>query len=34
MMLWSVPAAMAGQDLAGPCKPGGLVARILKAAAQ
>jgi uncharacterized protein (DUF608 family) len=34
MMLWSVPAAMAGQDLSGPCKPGGLVERILKAAAQ
>jgi hypothetical protein len=34
MMLWSVPAVMAGQDLSGPCKPGGLVDRILKAAAQ
>lgn len=34
MMLWSVPAAMAGQDLSGPCKPGGLVNRILKAAAK
>jgi hypothetical protein len=33
MMLWSVPAVMAGTDLAGPCKPGGLVDRILKAAA-
>jgi uncharacterized protein (DUF608 family) len=34
MMLWSVPAAIVGQDLAGPCKPGGLVDRILKAAAR
>jgi hypothetical protein len=33
-MLWSVPAAMAGQDLSGPCKPGGLVDRILKAGAK
>jgi uncharacterized protein (DUF608 family) len=32
MMLWSVPAVMAGQDLSGPYKPGGLVARILQAA--
>ncbi len=31
MMLWSVPAVLGGQDLAGPCKPGGLVDRILKA---
>jgi hypothetical protein len=31
MMLWSVPAVLEGQDLAGPCKPGGLVDRILKA---
>jgi len=34
MMLWSVPAVMAGQDLSGPCKPGGLVDRILRAAAK
>jgi uncharacterized protein (DUF608 family) len=34
MMLWSVPAVMAGQDLSGPCKPGGLVERILRAAAK
>ena len=34
MMLWSVPAVIAGQDLSGPCKPGGLVERILKAAAK
>ena len=33
MMLWSVPAVLAGQDLSGPCKPGGLVDRIVKAAA-
>ncbi|MFH1570665.1 MAG: GH116 family glycosyl-hydrolase, partial [Gemmatimonadota bacterium] len=34
MMLWSVPAAAAGQDFAGPCQPGGLVDRILQAAAR
>jgi uncharacterized protein (DUF608 family) len=32
MMLWSVPAVLAGQDLSGPCQPGGLVERILAAA--
>lgn len=32
MMLWAVPAAIEGQDLAGPCQPGGLVDRVLKAA--
>ena len=32
MMLWSLPAALAGQDVAGPCKPGGLVHRVLSAA--
>ena len=31
MMLWSVPAVMAGQDLSGPGKPGGLVDRIIRA---
>ncbi len=31
MMLWAVPAAMAGQDLTGPSKPGGLVARVIAA---
>ena len=32
MIMWSVPAVIAGsQDLAGPCKPGGLVQRILAA---
>jgi uncharacterized protein (DUF608 family) len=34
MMLWSLPAAMEGQDLSGPCAPGGLVDRVLKAAAK
>jgi hypothetical protein len=34
MMLWSVPAVMAATDLSGPCKAGGLVDRILKAAAK
>jgi uncharacterized protein (DUF608 family) len=32
MMLWSLPAAIAGQDFGGPCKPGGLVDKILRAA--
>ena len=32
MMLWSVPAALKGQDLTGPCRPGGLVDRMVKAA--
>ena len=32
MMLWALPAAMAGQDLAGPTRDGGLVDRVLKAA--
>jgi uncharacterized protein (DUF608 family) len=32
MMLWSLPAAMDGEDLAAPCKPGGLVDRMLQAA--
>jgi uncharacterized protein (DUF608 family) len=32
MMLWSVLAVLAGnQDLAGPCRPGGLVARMIQA---
>ena len=31
MMLWSLPAAIQGQDLAGPCNAGGLVDRIIKA---
>jgi uncharacterized protein (DUF608 family) len=32
LMLWSLPAALEGGNLTGPCKPGGLVDRILKAA--
>ncbi len=32
MMLWSLPAALAHEDLCGPCKPGGLVTRVLEAA--
>jgi hypothetical protein len=32
MMLWSLPAALQGQDFSAPTKPGGLVDRILKAA--
>jgi uncharacterized protein (DUF608 family) len=32
MMLWFVPAAMAGEDMAGPLKDGGLVSRVLRAA--
>lgn len=31
MMLWSAPAVLAGTDLAGPCKPGGLVDRVISA---
>lgn len=33
MMLWSLPAALEGQDVSAPTRPGGLVDRILKAAA-
>jgi hypothetical protein len=32
MMLWSLPAALAGQAVDGPCEPGGLVDRVIKAA--
>jgi uncharacterized protein (DUF608 family) len=32
MMLWSLPAAVAGTDVAGPCQPGGLVSRMIEAA--
>jgi uncharacterized protein (DUF608 family) len=32
MMLWAVPAALEGKDIAGFCAPGGLVDRILRAA--
>ena len=31
MMLWSLPAALLGEDLSGPCKDGGLVDRIIQA---
>ena len=31
LMLWSLPAAMEGDDLSGPCRPGGLVDRIIQA---
>ncbi len=31
LMFWSVPAALLGQDLAGPCQPGGLVDRMIQA---
>lgn len=31
MMLWSLPAALQNQDLMGPCQPGGLVERVLRA---
>jgi hypothetical protein len=33
MMLWAVPAALSGEDLSAPCKPGGLVDRVLRAGA-
>jgi uncharacterized protein (DUF608 family) len=32
MMLWALPAAWDGQDIAGACAPGGFIDRILKAA--
>jgi uncharacterized protein (DUF608 family) len=32
LMLWSLPAAIAGKDFGAPMQPGGLVARLLKAA--
>lgn len=32
MMLWALPAAMAGEPMNGPMKPGGLVDRVLRAA--
>lgn len=31
MMIWALPAAMAGKDMSWPCRPGGLIDRILKA---
>jgi uncharacterized protein (DUF608 family) len=33
LMLWSLAAAAEGQDLSGPCRPGGLVARMIDASA-
>jgi hypothetical protein len=33
MVLWSLPSALEGGDLAAPCRPGGLVDRIIAAAA-
>ena len=33
MILWSLPAAIEQQDVSAPCKPGGLVDRMLRAAA-
>jgi uncharacterized protein (DUF608 family) len=32
MMLWALPAALAGTDLVAPCRPGGLVSRMIEAA--
>ena len=31
MMLWCLPAALADQDLTGPCQQGGLVERVIRA---
>jgi uncharacterized protein (DUF608 family) len=31
MCLWGVPAALKGDDMSGPCKPGGLVYRMIQA---
>jgi non-lysosomal glucosylceramidase len=33
MILWGLPAALAGQDLAGPCKSDGIVTQVIRAAA-
>jgi hypothetical protein len=33
MMLWSLPAALNGEDVSAPVHPGGLVDRIIRAAA-
>jgi len=33
MMLWALPAALAGQTVDRPCRKGGLVDRVLRAAA-
>ena len=32
LMLWSMPAAIAGKDFGAPAKPGGLVDRMIRAA--
>ena len=32
LMLWSLPAAVKGQDMGGPTREGGLVARMIAAA--
>ena len=32
MILWSLPAAIDGEDLSAPTKPGGLVDRVIRAA--
>ena len=34
MVLWGLPAAVAGQDLSGPCQGGGLIERMLTAGAK
>jgi hypothetical protein len=34
LVIWSIPAAIAGQDLTGPTRSGGLVNRVLRAAAR
>jgi hypothetical protein len=32
MMLWAMPAALEGKDIAAACAPGGLVDRVIQAA--
>jgi uncharacterized protein (DUF608 family) len=34
MVLWGLPAALANENLAGPCQPGGLVYEVLKASSR
>ena len=34
LMLWAIPAALDNEDITGPCKSGGLVERIIAAAAE
>jgi len=31
LMLWAVPAALTGEELAGPCRAGGLIERVIRA---